>query len=180
MLKHLPNMLSGFRIAAVPLLLGLAWSGNRSVFLVLLMASLLSDVADGFIARKFGSESTSGAKLDSLGDMATYLSAPFCIWLLYPELVIQEIVFVCITITAYLLPIVASVWKFGQIASYHTLAAKASAVLMGTSVLVALLIDHTWWFRIAALVQFIVAIEYVAITLKLESPKENIRSIFHL
>lgn len=180
MLKYLPNILSGFRIAAVPLLLYLAWSGNRSVFLALLVASLLSDAADGFIARKFGGETTFGAKLDSLGDMATYLSAPVCIWLLYPELVIQEIVFVCITLMAYLLPIIASVWKFGQIASYHTLAAKGAAVLMGASVLIALIFDYTWWFRIAALVQFIVALEYVLITLKLESPRENIKSFFHL
>ena len=47
-----PNLLSGFRIVLVPVLLFLAWNGERKLYLVCLGMSMLSDLVDGFIARR--------------------------------------------------------------------------------------------------------------------------------
>ena len=46
-MHRIPNWLSGFRIAMVPVLAWLAWTGRAEAFLVALCASLASDVADG-------------------------------------------------------------------------------------------------------------------------------------
>ena len=179
-MRHLPNLLSVFRLLAAPVLLVLAWQRLEDWWLGLLLCSLVSDIADGFIARHFNVTSVLGARLDSFGDMATYVTVPICVWLLFPHLIIQERLFVLLVIVAYSVPVVASVLKFKQIMSYHTISAKVAAVLMGVSVLFALTTNITWPFRVAALIQLMVAVEYVLITRKLQHPATNIKSWFHL
>lgn len=77
-IQNLPNILSAFRIAAAPFLLYVAFIGHKSIFLFILGLSLLSDAVDGFIARRLGVSSKIGTKLDSWGDLATYLTVPLC------------------------------------------------------------------------------------------------------
>ncbi len=179
-MRHLPNLLSVFRLLSAPVLLVLAWNRLEDWWLVLLLCSLVSDVADGFIARHLNATSELGAKLDSLGDMATYFTVPVCAWLLFPHLIIQERLFVLLVVLAYGAPVIASVLKFKQIMSYHTISAKVAGVLMGVSVLIAFTTNITWPFRLAVLVQLMVAVEYISITRKLQHPETNIKSWFHL
>ncbi len=65
-------MLSLLRLALVPVLMGLAYIRDGEAFLGVLVISLLSDVLDGYFARKLNQTSDLGAKLDSWGDMVTY------------------------------------------------------------------------------------------------------------
>ena len=53
-LRHVPNLLSGVRIAAVPLLAVLAFTGHESAFTWVLIPALLTDIADGLVARLQG------------------------------------------------------------------------------------------------------------------------------
>jgi cardiolipin synthase len=48
----IPNLLSLLRLALVPVLIGLAYIGDAKAFLGVLVVSLLSDVLDGYLARK--------------------------------------------------------------------------------------------------------------------------------
>ena len=52
-LHHIPNVISGLRIAAFPLLLALVWFKQREAFSWVLAVALLSDILDGAIARHF-------------------------------------------------------------------------------------------------------------------------------
>ena len=45
--KQLPNLLSGLRIALVPVLVWLAWSQHPTLFLFAFAFSLATDLADG-------------------------------------------------------------------------------------------------------------------------------------
>lgn len=76
MKDRIPNLLSGLRLVAAPFMLYLSWMGFRVTFLVLLVFALLSDAIDGFIARRLNIKSDIGARLDSWGDLATYLTVP--------------------------------------------------------------------------------------------------------
>ena len=87
---HLPNLLSVVRLLLVPVLLSLAWHGHPRFFLCGLIASLASDAADGFLARRFNQTSELDAKLDSWADFITYLAPPVCGWWLRPEVVREE------------------------------------------------------------------------------------------
>ena len=76
----IPNLLSGFRLLAAPVMLYLAWIGKPNGFLVLLAISLSTDAVDGFLARRLSWQSELGARLDSWGDFATYVSVPLGAW----------------------------------------------------------------------------------------------------
>ncbi len=179
-LVSIPNLLSGFRLFAVPFLLYLAWMEHPNLFLVLLALSLLSDSIDGFIARRLNEASELGTKLDSWGDLAIYLTVPLCAWWLWPEVLKRETFFVLLVIGAYIIPLMAGFVKFQRLPSYHTWAAKTSAVLMSVAVFTLFIFDISWPFRCASIVQALVACEEVAITLRLSKLESNIRSFWHL
>ena len=90
MLWTIPNILSLFRIAAAPVLLLAGWLDKPKLFFFLFGAMLISDALDGFIARMLNQTSQLGARLDSYGDILTYLSTPLALWWLYPELILKE------------------------------------------------------------------------------------------
>ena len=180
MKKSIPNILSGFRIIAAPFLLYFAWIGSKYLFLGLLLISLLSDAVDGYIARKFNITSPLGAKLDSWGDMATYLTVPFCALWLWPEILGKEAIYVYIIIGSYIIPIIAGLIKFRRIPSYHTWGAKTAAVIMSVSAFTLFLTGITWPFRCAAVLQAIIACEEVLITIQLNELKSNVKSFWHV
>ena len=180
MVRFIPNMLSGFRLAAVPFLLYLAWSGYKNLFLGLLVISLLSDALDGYLSRKWQVASDFGTRLDSWGDMATYLTIPVCAWWLWPAIITKEAVYVVIAIASYVLPILAGLVKFHKIPSYHTWGAKTAAVIMSAAIFILFIVQYPWPFRFAVVFQAFVACEEILITLRLSEPQGNVKSLLHL
>ncbi len=176
----IPNILSSLRLAAVPFLLYLAWIGRPHLFLLLLALSLFSDLIDGSIARILNQTSELGAKLDSWGDLATYLAMPFCAWWLWPDILKREAFFVLFILGAYSIPLIAGFIKFRQLPNYHTWAAKAAMIILSTTAIALVLTDIAWPFRCAALAQGLVALEEVIITLRLSKLRSNVRSLRHL
>jgi len=53
MLRHVPNALSVYRIIMFPVLLYLVYLRNELLFSWLICINLLTDIADGWIARRF-------------------------------------------------------------------------------------------------------------------------------
>jgi CDP-diacylglycerol--glycerol-3-phosphate 3-phosphatidyltransferase len=177
--RMIPNLLSGFRLLAAPVMLYLASIGRPFSFLVLLAISLGTDAIDGFLARRLKWQSELGARLDSWGDFATYVTVPLGAWWLWPDILRREVIFVWIVIAAYIVPVVFGFAKFRRLTSYHTWAAKVSAVLMGTSALLLFLTDIAWPFRFAAIFQALEALEEIAITATIPNRRSNIPSIWH-
>ena len=60
----LPNLLSLLRLALVPVLVVAACLRETNLFLLLLAISLLSDLLDGYFARKLQQVTEFGARLD--------------------------------------------------------------------------------------------------------------------
>ena len=174
-----PNLLSGFRLIAAPFLLYLAWVGRPNLFLVLLAVSLLSDSIDGFIARKLNEASELGTKLDSWGDLATYLTVPLCAWWLWPEILKREAFFVLLTISAYIFPLIIGFMKFRRLPSYHTWSAKVAAVVMSVTVFILFIFDIARPFHFAAILQALVACEEITITFLLFEWRGNVPSLWH-
>jgi CDP-diacylglycerol--glycerol-3-phosphate 3-phosphatidyltransferase len=176
---NVPNLLSLFRIAAAPFLLLAAWLGMAPLFFIIFGLMLFSDALDGYLARKWHLVSKFGAKLDSIGDIVTYLSAPLAIWWLWPEIIKEEAVYIVTVIVLYIAPAFFSFAKFGELASYHTWIAKVSAVLMSTGVVLLVALKDPMLFHIAVAFLVIEAVENIAITMLLSEPGYNIRSFWH-
>ncbi|WP_295420410.1 CDP-alcohol phosphatidyltransferase family protein [Sulfurovum sp.] len=179
MLLNIPNLLSLFRIIAAPFLLLAGWLGRADLFFILFGLMLLSDALDGFIARALHQTSELGARLDSYGDILTYLCTALAAWLLWPDMIKVEFHYIVAVITLYIVPAFFALAKFGKLASYHTWITKISAVLMGMGVILFLGFGNTLLFHIAVYFLVIEMLENIVITLMLPKPKSNIHSIWH-
>ncbi|HVH17668.1 MAG TPA: CDP-alcohol phosphatidyltransferase family protein [Myxococcota bacterium] len=175
----LPNALSLFRIAMVPVLGALAWLGEPTLFLYGLAASLLSDVVDGYVARRSGAVSALGARLDSLGDLATYTTLPLFAWWLWPGTLRQEKTAFLLAAVAYLVPIGFGWMRFRRLTSYHTWAAKLTAVWMGGALLVLFGGGPVWPFHVGVALLVLEAAEEIAITCVLPAWKNDVPTLWH-
>ena len=176
---NIPNSLSMARLALVPVLLYCADKGLQTPFLYLLAASLSTDYFDGYLARKLNQVTQLGAKLDSWGDFFTYGAMVFGLMWLWPEIFQQESWFLYLAVFFYLIPTITSLLKFGEFPSYHTWAAKISAVLMAPAYYLLVLYDMSLLFRIVVLFHIWVAIEELIITFMLNRKYYNVPTLFH-
>ncbi len=148
----LPNLLTGFRFVAAPVLLWLAWHGHGIAFMILLAVAFLSDMLDGLAARLTGQVTQFGATLDSWADVINYLTIALSCWWLWPDMVRREMIYVGLIVASVLLPAFAGIYKFGRFTSYHTLGVKLAAASMGLTLYVMFLGGPVWPFRVAAVI----------------------------
>jgi CDP-diacylglycerol--glycerol-3-phosphate 3-phosphatidyltransferase len=177
--RGLPNALSLFRIAMVPVLGVLAWRGEAGLFLGGLALALASDVLDGIVARSSGEISPLGARLDSAGDLATFGTLPLFAWWLWPEILKAESSAFLVAIVAYLSPLVAGWLRFRRMTSYHTWAAKGTAVWMGGALFALFWGGVTWPFYVGVGLLVIEALEEIAITCVLPRWQADVPTFWH-
>jgi phosphatidylglycerophosphate synthase len=121
------DWLSASRLLLVGLLWPVALAGDGRLLGVGLIVAALTDILDGYMARRLHRASVRGAKLDAAADSALMVSTAIWLAVLHPTLV---------TDNATLLAMVATVWTASTAASYLTLgrlvdARQASAKLAG-------------------------------------------------
>jgi len=176
---NLPNMLSASRVVLLPVLCILAWRGNAVAFLIVLGCSFATDSVDGPLARKLGVESAFGSRLDTIGDLGTYLGLPLFAYWLWPHVVLREIGFIIPVILSCLLPILAALLKFRGMTSYHTYLAKLAAVLMSVSAVLLFSGLTPIPFRMFAIVPVLAGVEEMMITFVLPKPHANVHTLRH-
>ena len=74
MFKHIPNILTIMRFIFIPIILNFIFQGNYILGIIVFTISGLTDVLDGFIARKFNFVSNFGKLMDPLADKLTQIS----------------------------------------------------------------------------------------------------------
>ena len=74
MLKHIPNILTILRFIFIPIILYFIFTGNYILGIISFTISGITDVLDGFIARKFNLISNFGKLMDPLADKLTQIS----------------------------------------------------------------------------------------------------------
>lgn len=175
----IPNVLSGIRLAIVPFLFYLAWSGKGQLFLGFFVFALLTDLFDGYLARKLHQESELGSKLDSWGDFSLYMTTPVCAWLLWPDLIRREAFFVAAVVISFTLPTLIGFFRYRRLTSYHTRGAKLSAVLIGSSSILLFAGGPAWPFRFSTAVLVLAELEEIAITAIIPEWRSNVPSFWH-
>ena len=82
MIKHVPNILSGFRILLVPVFIFAYFAdadGIKTYAVAIYALAAVTDFLDGAIARKYNLISNLGKVLDPLGDKMMMVAAMVCI-----------------------------------------------------------------------------------------------------
>lgn len=93
--KTIPNFLSYFRLLLIPVFVIMYVVRKRYAPAVLLMAvSWITDVADGFIARRFNMVTEFGKLLDPIADKLTQLAVLLCLSSRYTAVICFLAVFV--------------------------------------------------------------------------------------
>lgn len=134
-LRGIPNGISVARIGAAVFLLVAALEQNRQCFQWLLVACMLSDILDGWIARTFDWTSRRGAILDSTGDILVQFIVIGGLWMFYRETIVAHWVPVLIVVSLYLAEALIAVFRYGRISSFHTFLARAAASALSLFVL---------------------------------------------
>lgn len=128
-MKYIPNILSVLRVFLAASLLFLY--SRPGLFVAVYLATGFTDIADGFLARKYKLESTLGAKLDSAGDFAFWVVILYLLFfkarIFAGGLVLLMIVGTSIT---RLVNLLITRLKFCQWAMMHTLANKLAGLLL--------------------------------------------------
>ncbi|MDI6775249.1 MAG: CDP-alcohol phosphatidyltransferase family protein [Verrucomicrobiota bacterium] len=174
-----PNLCSVFRLAMSPILVMLAYGDERALFVAGFGAALVSDVADGLLARRLRIESEGGARLDSWSDLAMYLTASAGVCMLVPHIVRREAIMLAAMGVGYAVPILYGFLKFRRLTSYHAWSAKLSAVLVACAILAMLLFEQTWPLWIAGPVFLASSVEEIGITATLPQWRANVLSMWH-
>src|SRR5689334_23366484 len=71
----LPNVLTFARLLVLPFLIVAILEGRHRTALIVFLAAALSDIVDGFLARRFGMSSPLGAYLDPIADKLFLVSS---------------------------------------------------------------------------------------------------------
>lgn len=178
-MERIPNWLSTLRILAVPVLGGLAWTGAAGAWLAGLMLTLATDVADGFLARRLGCQSERGARLDSRADLLLYATLPLFAWWLFPDVLHRELAWLGVAGVAFVAPVAIGFHRWGRLTSYHTWAAKGTAVLMGVALLALFAGGPAWPFHLAVVALVCEAVEEIAITCVLPEWTSDVPTLWH-
>jgi CDP-diacylglycerol--glycerol-3-phosphate 3-phosphatidyltransferase len=150
-LRHVPNAISVARLCATPVLIGLAWAGLKTPFTWLLLGALLSDAADGYIARAFSLTSPVGALLDSVADAALMLAIGYGTWVFFPEVYLDHWPIIALAVSLWMIEHVAALVRYGRFSSFHTALVRLAVLVFASFVAVLFLLGfYPWLFYLAA------------------------------
>ena len=126
-----PNALSAYRLAVAPVILCMILGGHRTAFAALVIVSLVTDVFDGLIARRWHQETDLGTKLDSWADLVTYALA-MCGMATFewPFIVAHRVAF-SLMMSCYLIAQALSLGRFHRLINLHLYTSKAMGVVIG-------------------------------------------------
>jgi CDP-diacylglycerol--glycerol-3-phosphate 3-phosphatidyltransferase len=131
MLRHLPNILSSYRLIAFPYLIYLVATGEESLFSVLIVVNLVTDILDGWIARRFNLQTEFGAQLDSLADYGTYIAAFYGLYV-FKQAELGDWINLAWAFAAFIAAFLAlSFAKFRRSPSLHLYSTKIGGYLQG-------------------------------------------------
>jgi cardiolipin synthase len=107
-MKAVPNILTVFRIILLPVFVWIYFYPNSTIAMMVFVVACVTDVLDGFIARKFQAISNFGKWADPLADKAMTLTAVTCLfiardlpWYFLAFYLLKESLMVVGYITAY-------------------------------------------------------------------------------
>ena len=122
---NIPNILSLFRLALVPFAVWMAVTRHYIIALILFVVACVTDLLDGYIARKYNMISQAGIVLDPLADklMAVSMAVVFSIQQIYPTWVsvvifVKEAIMIGAGIYLLIRQVALPANKFGKIAGF--------------------------------------------------------------
>jgi CDP-diacylglycerol--glycerol-3-phosphate 3-phosphatidyltransferase len=177
---NLVNAITWFRIISFPLLMVLIAVNTIHVFAWVLGLCFLTDLTDGYLARKWRVETEHGTRLDSIGDDLTILAGIAGAWFFKREFLIEQRLIIGTMLLLFMTQTILAFFRYGRITSFHTLLAKSAAILQGTFLILLFLMDSPFLplFYGAALVTTLELLEEIVLVVLLKEWKTNVKGLY--
>ena len=178
-LAQVPNVISACRLLAVPVLLFAAVEGRPRLFAWLLLLSLLSDIVDGVVARRYHLESTLGAILDTTADFLLTVMAAIGMFTLQPAFVSAHAAQLLLLLGLYVGEVLISLARYRRLSSFHTYADRVCAYAQGIFFVGLFFWGYTpWLFYTAWIAGCLAYIEEWALLALLPEWTHDVRGIY--
>ncbi|WP_410514951.1 CDP-alcohol phosphatidyltransferase family protein [Paenibacillus sp. BR2-3] len=175
-MKHIANIIS---ISRIILLFSLFFSfSNALLFSALYLICGLSDVLDGFIARKTGTESELGARLDSIADLILFgvITVSVILWLGSEILIFMPLIIITALVRCANIAIAA--YKYHSFVILHTWGNKITGILLFMAPPLFILFQEFAIFWLVCIAAVLSAVEESVIHISSTALNINRRSIF--
>lgn len=177
---YIVNGITLWRVLMAPLVLFLAFSKQMELFKWFLAVSFLTDAVDGYLARRFGVTSKRGAILDSIGDDLTVGAAIAGMIAFKMDFIRQELPLLLIMIVLYLVQLCVALVRYRKMTGFHTLFAKAAAILQGVFLLLLFFLPRPVYivFYIMASITILDLLEEIAMVMLLRQWEANVKGLY--
>ena len=176
-MKNIPNILSLLRILCAMILLFVEPFG--ALFFTVYIFCGLSDMLDGYIARKTKSTSAAGAVLDSIGD-AVLCVVMLCI--LLPLIRIPTAIIVWISGIAMIrvASLAAGYYKYRKLTFLHTYLNKFTGLILFCVPLLYTFVNIPIWCILPCVIASISAVEELTISIISKELNRDVKGIMNL
>ncbi|MDP4094208.1 MAG: CDP-alcohol phosphatidyltransferase family protein [Bacillota bacterium] len=175
-MKYTANVISIIRMLMSALLI--FSTDNKVIFFIIYILCGFSDFIDGYIARKTGSQSNLGARLDSFADLLFFgaVTAVLVIWA--GSQLKNFLIIIALIILIRLINLFISLIKYHSPVFLHTWANKATGFLIFFTPLVFLVTSRSLYFYIVCVAAVLSAIEDGIIHFVSAKPDLNRKGLF--
>lgn len=176
---NIPNVLSAYRLFAIPFILAAIWYQQRQIFVALLCINLITDILDGYIARRFKLETEFGARLDSLADIGTYLLAVLGLLRFEKDFMATHTIAFTVLFTLYALGVLIPLVRFKRTPSLHLYSVKVSGYLQGIFLVTFFTLGYwAFYFYFMITVSCLAYLEEIILVSTVTTLRSNMRSLF--
>lgn len=139
MLKHLPNILTIIRFLLIPFILFFVFTNNYFLAFITFTISGITDIADGFIARKFNLISNFGKLMDPLADKLTQIGVLTSLTIVK---IIPTWILIIVLLKEFIMVVGASFLYGKDVVVYSRWYGKLATVLFYLAIVISLLINQ--------------------------------------
>jgi CDP-diacylglycerol--glycerol-3-phosphate 3-phosphatidyltransferase len=162
-----------------PFILVLALLGIERWFVILFCINLITDILDGFIARRFNLVTKFGAALDNLADMGTYVLAILGVFLFKWQDFKPHVWLLYLFLTIFIISYIVAFFRFGKIPGMHLYSPVIAGYLQGAFFFVLFVWGFNLWFYFVAVGWGVLAyIDKILVLLKTNDIKPGLKGIY--
>lgn len=178
---NVPNVLSAYRILALPFIVWAIVAGDKQWYIILLSVNLITDILDGLIARTFKLETEFGARLDSLADIGTYIMA-FAGMIVLENAFVTEYRYAFFTLLGmYALVQVIALIRFQRATSFHLFSSKIVGYVQGIFIFSYFVFGFApWYFYLMLSLSYLAYLEGIIIVSVIPQLRSNVKGIYFM
>ncbi len=176
---NIPNLISLYRLLSAPVLIYTAYAGFENIFFYWVIFNLITDGADGFIARRFNMKTKIGAKLDSFADFIMYLTVIYGLFMLKWNMLDNYKFSFFLLLFYYVFIDFFALIKFKEISSLHLISSKISGIIQSIFVFTIFVLNfYQFLYWLMFVVSSISFVENIYFLIKLKKMRSDLKGFF--